>query len=204
MIGSVEPISTIPPVPNEQLVTTHASLQSSTDQNTFSATPYSYNNLLTYDYDLTRYSDSAGKNGLTLGLDNTTVTSIFKGLLNSEDDLTTSGSGQIDPELLQKLVNRALEESGLADITDAASKEMLREQVQHALAALSERERQVLELRFGLVDGKDHTLEEVSRYFKVTRERIRQIEAKALRKLRHPTRVRHLQGFLEAEEEAAA
>jgi len=79
---------------------------------------------------------------------------------------------------------------------DAASKEMLREQVQHALAALSERERQVLELRFGLVDGKDHTLEEVSRYFKVTRERIRQIEAKALRKLRHPTRSRLLRDYL--------
>ncbi|MBN2388010.1 MAG: sigma-70 family RNA polymerase sigma factor [Anaerolineales bacterium] len=79
---------------------------------------------------------------------------------------------------------------------DAAAREMLREQVQHALAALSERERQVLELRFGLVDGKDHTLEEVSRYFNVTRERIRQIEAKALRKLRHPTRSRHLRDYL--------
>ena len=79
---------------------------------------------------------------------------------------------------------------------DAASREMLREQVQTALAALSERERQVLELRFGLLDGKDHTLEEVSRYFNVTRERIRQIEAKALRKLRHPTRSRHLRDYI--------
>jgi RNA polymerase primary sigma factor len=79
---------------------------------------------------------------------------------------------------------------------DAAAREMLREQVQHALAALSERERQVLELRFGLIDGKDHTLEEVSRYFNVTRERIRQIEAKALRKLRHPTRSRQLRDYL--------
>ena len=75
-------------------------------------------------------------------------------------------------------------------------REMLREQVQSALGALSERERQVLELRFGLIDGKDHTLEEVSRYFNVTRERIRQIEAKALRKLRHPTRSRHLREYL--------
>ena len=66
----------------------------------------------------------------------------------------------------------------------------------HALAVLSERERQVLELRFGLVDGKDHTLEEVGQYFNVTRERIRQIESKALRKLRHPTRSRHLRDFL--------
>ncbi len=79
---------------------------------------------------------------------------------------------------------------------DAAAREMLREQVQNALAALSERERQVLELRFGLIDGKDHTLEEVSRYFNVTRERIRQIEAKALRKLRHPTRSRQLRDYL--------
>jgi RNA polymerase primary sigma factor len=79
---------------------------------------------------------------------------------------------------------------------DAAAREMLREQVQHALEALSDRERQVLELRFGLVDGKDHTLEEVSRFFNVTRERIRQIEAKALRKLRHPTRSRHLRDYL--------
>jgi RNA polymerase primary sigma factor len=79
---------------------------------------------------------------------------------------------------------------------DAAAREMLREQVQSALGALSERERQVLELRFGLIDGKDHTLEEVSRYFNVTRERIRQIEAKALRKLRHPTRSRYLRDYL--------
>jgi RNA polymerase primary sigma factor len=73
---------------------------------------------------------------------------------------------------------------------------MLRESVQNALAVLSERERQVLEMRFGLMDGKEHTLEEVGQYFEVTRERIRQIEAKALRKLRHPTRSRHLRDFL--------
>ncbi len=79
---------------------------------------------------------------------------------------------------------------------DAASREMLREQVQHALEALSDREREVLELRFGLKDGKEHTLEEVSRYFDVTRERIRQIEAKALRKLRHPSRSRELRDYL--------
>ena len=70
------------------------------------------------------------------------------------------------------------------------------EQVQRALTSLSDREREVLELRFGLKDGKDHTLEEVSRYFDVTRERIRQIEAKALRKLRHPSRSRQLRDYL--------
>jgi RNA polymerase primary sigma factor len=79
---------------------------------------------------------------------------------------------------------------------DAAAREMLREQIQQALDGLQERERHVLELRFGLMDGKDHTLEEVSRYFNVTRERIRQIEAKALRKLRHPTRSRPLRDYL--------
>ncbi len=89
-----------------------------------------------------------------------------------------------------------IEDNDALEPMDAAAREMLREQVQSALAALSERERQVLELRFGLIDGKDHTLEEVSRYFNVTRERIRQIEAKALRKLRHPTRSRHLREYL--------
>lgn len=89
-----------------------------------------------------------------------------------------------------------IEDEDALEPMDAAAREMLREQVQTALAALSERERQVLELRFGLIDGKDHTLEEVSRYFNVTRERIRQIEAKALRKLRHPTRSRHLRDYL--------
>ena len=79
---------------------------------------------------------------------------------------------------------------------DSAARQMLREQVQSALTSLSDREREVLELRFGLVDGKDHTLEEVSRYFDVTRERIRQIEAKALRKLRHPSRSRQLRDYL--------
>src|SRR5512143_403474 len=79
---------------------------------------------------------------------------------------------------------------------DAAARQMLREQIQHALEGLLDRERQVLELRFGLMDGKEHTLEEVSRYFNVTRERIRQIEAKALRKLRHPARSRTLKDYL--------
>lgn len=89
-----------------------------------------------------------------------------------------------------------IEDMDAIEPMDAAAREMLREQVQSALSALSERERQVLELRFGLLDGKDHTLEEVSNYFNVTRERIRQIEAKALRKLRHPSRSRDLREYL--------
>ncbi len=89
-----------------------------------------------------------------------------------------------------------IEDEEALEPMDAAAREMLREQVKNALAVLSERERQVLELRFGLLDGKDHTLEEVGQYFDVTRERIRQIEAKALRKLRHPTRSRQLRDYL--------
>ena len=79
---------------------------------------------------------------------------------------------------------------------DSASRQMLREQIQDALTLLTDREREVLELRFGLKDGRDHTLEEVSAFFDVTRERIRQIEAKALRKLRHPSRSRQLRDYL--------
>ena len=67
------------------------------------------------------------------------------------------------------------------------------------LETLTERERVVLEQRFGFVDGNTRTLEEVGRQFNVTRERIRQVEVKALRKMRHPTRLRQLQGFLENE-----
>jgi RNA polymerase primary sigma factor len=87
------------------------------------------------------------------------------------------------------------DEDALSPI-DSASRQMLREQVQNALTLLTDREREVLELRFGLKDGKDHTLEEVSAFFEVTRERIRQIEAKALRKLRHPSRSRQLRDYL--------
>jgi RNA polymerase primary sigma factor len=89
-----------------------------------------------------------------------------------------------------------IEDETLPEPVDAAARELLKEQVQNALSVLTERERQVLEMRFGLVDGRDHTLEEVGKYFNVTRERIRQIEAKALRKLRHPTRSRHLRDYL--------
>ncbi len=79
---------------------------------------------------------------------------------------------------------------------DSAVRDMLREQVHHALEALTDRERQVLELRFGLADGQSHTLDEVSAFYNVTRERIRQIEAKALRKLRHPSHTRVLRDYL--------
>ena len=80
---------------------------------------------------------------------------------------------------------------------EAATFQLLREQVEDVLGTLSDRERRVLQLRFGLEDGRSRTLEEVGKDFGVTRERIRQIEAKALRKLRHPSRSRKLRDFLE-------
>ena len=89
-----------------------------------------------------------------------------------------------------------IEDDSVVEPVDAASKQLLREQVRNVLQFLSDRERQVLEMRFGLMDGRDHTLEEVGRQFGVTRERIRQIEAKALRKLRHPSRSKVLRDYL--------
>jgi len=80
---------------------------------------------------------------------------------------------------------------------DAASRQLLKEQIDGVLSSLTPRERRVLQLRFGLEDGRSRTLEEVGKEFNVTRERIRQIEAKALRKLRHPTRSRKLKDYLE-------
>jgi RNA polymerase primary sigma factor len=90
-----------------------------------------------------------------------------------------------------------IEDRGALAPADAASHQLLKEQVEDVLESLGQRERQVLRLRFGLDDGRSRTLEEVGREFKVTRERIRQIEAKALRKLRHPTRSRKLKDYLE-------
>jgi len=74
---------------------------------------------------------------------------------------------------------------------------LLKKQIDEVLATLNSREQRVLQLRFGLEDGRSRTLEEVGREFNVTRERIRQIEAKALRKLRHPSRSRKLKEYLE-------
>jgi RNA polymerase primary sigma factor len=89
-----------------------------------------------------------------------------------------------------------IEDENLPGPMDATSSQMLNEQLQNTLDELSERERAVLEMRFGLTDGQPHTLEEVGQAFNVTRERIRQIESKALRKLRHPGRSRKLRDFL--------
>ena len=89
-----------------------------------------------------------------------------------------------------------IEDESVVGPVDAASRQLLKEQMQDILDSLSERERKVLEMRFGLLDGQGHTLEEVGQEFGVTRERIRQIEAKALRKLRHPIRSRKLRDYL--------
>jgi len=101
--------------------------------------------------------------------------------------------GQEDSSLLGDFIP----DDNVPGPVDAASRQLLKEQIRSALGVLSEREREVLEMRFGLIDGQDHTLEEVGKHFGVTRERIRQIEAKALRKLRHPTRSRQLRDYLE-------
>ena len=93
-----------------------------------------------------------------------------------------------------------IEDKGTESPSEMTSFSLLKDKLGNVLTSLNERERKVLELRFGLGDGYSRTLEEVGKQFKVTRERIRQIEAKALRKMRHPTRIRQLHGFLEIKE----
>lgn len=101
--------------------------------------------------------------------------------------------GQEDSSLLGDFI----EDDKILGPVDAAARQLLKEQIRGALSVLNTREREVLEMRFGLSDGQEHTLEEVGRHFGVTRERIRQIEAKALRKLRHPNRSHPLRDYLE-------
>ena len=95
-----------------------------------------------------------------------------------------------------------IEDKGAENPYDMTAYSLLREKIMDVLDSLTERERRVLSLRFGLVDGYSRTLEEVGRQFNVTCERIRQIEAKALRKMRHPTRIRQLHGFFEPDHAA--
>ncbi len=90
-----------------------------------------------------------------------------------------------------------IEDGNVLPPSDAATKQLLKEQIDEVLSTLTPREQRVLQLRFGLEDGRSRTLEEVGKEFNVTRERIRQIEAKALRKLRHPSRSRRLKDYLE-------
>ena len=90
-----------------------------------------------------------------------------------------------------------LQDNDSATPTEAAAFQLLRDKIEEALDQLTPRERDVLKMRFGLDDGYPHTLEEVGRHFQVTRERIRQIESKALKKLRHPARCRRLRDYIE-------
>ena len=90
-----------------------------------------------------------------------------------------------------------IEDKSTESPSEITSFSLLKDKLTDVLTSLTERERKVLELRFGIGDGYPRTLEEVGKQFRVTRERIRQIESKALRKMRHPTRIRHLHGFLE-------
>lgn len=94
-------------------------------------------------------------------------------------------------------LGNSIEDRNALPPVDAASKQLLKEQIEDVLYTLTPREQRVLQLRFGLEDGRSRTLEEVGKEFSVTRERIRQIEAKALRKLRHPSRSRKLKDYLE-------
>jgi RNA polymerase primary sigma factor len=94
-------------------------------------------------------------------------------------------------------VGDLIEDKAAENPRHATGQNLLKDRLGRVLKLLTERERRILEMRFGLVDGCPRTLEEIGCLYSVTRERIRQIEAKALRKLRHPTRVRHLHGFLE-------
>jgi RNA polymerase primary sigma factor len=90
-----------------------------------------------------------------------------------------------------------IEDDGVESPVSAATQEMLKDKIESVLKTLTYREREIIKLRYGLGDGYTYTLEEVGRIFKVTRERVRQIEAKAVRKLQHPVRSRQLEGFLD-------
>ena len=136
---------------------------------------------------------------------------------NSEEIAEKMGNG-ITPEKVREIQKIALDpvsletpigeedDSHLGDFIEDkqvlspdeyATKELLKDEINEVLSLLNERERKVLQLRFGLIDGRQRTLEEVGKEFNVTRERIRQIEAKALRKLKHPTRSKRLKDFVD-------
>ncbi len=91
-----------------------------------------------------------------------------------------------------------IEDDTVESPVTAATQEMLKSKIDHVLKTLTYREREIIKLRYGIGDGQTYTLEEVGRIFRVTRERVRQIEAKAIRKLQHPVRSRKLEGFLDA------
>ena len=103
----------------------------------------------------------------------------------------------VDEEEGDSLLLDFIEDNNMSDPAEAVSVMILKEQLEDVLNSLTPREKDVLKLRYGLEDGRERTLEEVGKIFNVTRERIRQIEAKALRKLRHPARSKNLKDFLD-------
>jgi len=90
-----------------------------------------------------------------------------------------------------------IEDETIDSPVQSATQEMLKDRIEHVLKTLTYREREIIKLRYGIGDGYTYTLEEVGRIFKVTRERVRQVEAKAIRKLQHPVRSRKLEGFMD-------
>ncbi|MBP8606473.1 MAG: sigma-70 family RNA polymerase sigma factor, partial [Phycisphaerae bacterium] len=90
-----------------------------------------------------------------------------------------------------------IEDDSAESPVQSAAQEMLKDRIDEVLKTLTYREREIIKLRYGIGDGYTYTLEEVGRIFKVTRERVRQVEAKAIRKLQHPVRARKLEGFLD-------
>ena len=110
--------------------------------------------------------------------------------------LTGDGQGAGLVELARLLREEGIGRFAVSEPAEAASFTLLKEQLVDVLSTLTPREEKVLKLRFGIEDGRTRTLEEVGKEFNVTRERIRQIEAKALRKLRHPSRSKKLKDFL--------
>jgi len=133
-----------------------------------------------------------------------TIEELSKGLGMEPDKVREIQKISQDPVSLETPIGEE-EDSHLGDFiqdermpvpVDAATQTILKEQIKDVLSTLTEREQKVIKLRFGLEDGRARTLEEVGKEFKVTRERIRQIEAKALRKLRHPSRSKKLRDFL--------
>jgi len=126
-----------------------------------------------------------------LDIDETRAREIIK--ISQEPTSLETPVGKEEDSRLKDFV----EDEEIKSPTESASYELLKLHINEVLESLNPRERRVLELRFGLKDGHSRTLEEVGKEFGVTRERIRQIEAKALRKLRHPTRSKKLRDYLE-------
>ena len=117
------------------------------------------------------------------------------GLLNTDPSSHETSDSGVEPLRLGYV-----EEAGQVNPSNEAARHMQRQKIDYVLRSLTEQEKEVLILRFGLLDGVERTLEEIGQHFKVSRERIRQIEAKALRKMRHPTRLRALMELREGGE----